>query len=267
MWLVICSPTDHAAHWAYQQLRRAGLDPVELVAADALAMSFSFEHRLDQGGLRTRLRLPSGLELDSDVIAGVLNRIRAVPGPHVYLASPADRDYALMELNALWLSWLYALPAPVLNRPSPLGLCGAVRHPSEWRALAARAGLDPAPYRLAADDPAALRSPWEGLLDTGVPAPAGGACCTECEDAPDARKTVLVIGEEVFGDGVPTEVRRGCVALARQASLRLMEAEFTTCGGSWRFLEATPWPDLRRGGAPAVSALCDALTAEREEGA
>jgi hypothetical protein len=124
MWLVLCSATDHAAHWAYGELCRAGLWPVEIVAEDTLAMPLSFEHRLGERGVRTRLEVAGGLVIDSGTVEGVLNRVTSVPARHLQLASPAERDYAHVELNALWLSWLHALPVPVLNRPSPSGLCG-----------------------------------------------------------------------------------------------------------------------------------------------
>jgi hypothetical protein len=255
VWLVLCSATDHAAHWAYDELRRAGLAPLHIVAEDTLAMPLAFEHRIGERGVRTRIELAGGLVLDSHIIEGVLNRITAVPARHVHYAPRAERDYALMELNALWVSWLYALPAPLLNRPSPLGLCGAVRHVAEWRAMAAAAGLDPAPFRLADDDPAALRLPWERIAAPGPSAAGAGR-----EGSPLGRRTVLVVGDEAVGDDVSGQVRQGCLALARSAGLGLLGAEFELTEGSWRFLDATPLPDLRQGGAAVIAALLATLT-------
>ncbi len=261
MWIIFCSASDHAAHWAYRELRRAGLAPLEIVAEDTLAMPLSFEHRIGERGVRTRLELACGLVLDSGTVEGVLNRITSVPARHVHLAAPAERDYALMELNALWASWLRAIPAPVLNRPGPLGLCGAVRHVSEWRSMAAEVGLDPAPYRLADDDPEALRSPWESVLD-----PPPGASCSDCglHVGASARTTVLVVGEQAFGKDLPDAVRTGCIALARRAGLGILGADFEVEGRAWRFCAATPRPDLRQGGAALIGALLETLTAQLE---
>lgn len=261
MWIILCSATDHAAHWAYSELRRAGLEPVEIVAEETLAMPLSFEHRIGERGVRTRLEVAGGLVLDSGTVEGVLNRVTSVPARHVHLAAPAERDYALMELNALWASWLRGIPAPVLNRPNPLGLCGAVRHISEWRSMAAAVGLDPVPYRLADDDPEALRSPWESVLD-----PWPGTGCHDCGlyAGAAARTTVLVVGEQALGEDVPKAVSANCIALAQRAGLGIMGADFEVAGGAWRFLEATPRPDLRKGGPPLIAALLETLTAKLE---
>jgi hypothetical protein len=261
VWLVLCPATDQAAHWAYGGLHRAGLAPLEIIAEETLAMPLAFEHRVGERGVRTRLELAHGLVLDSGTIQGVLNRITAAPARHVQFAAPAERDYALAELNALWVSWLHGLPAPMLNRPHPLGLCGAVRHVSEWRALAAAVGLDPVPYRLADGDPAALRSPWEGIVD-----PWQGYGCADCDMfARDVgRTTLIVVGDRVLGREADDNVRSGCTALARRAGLGVMGADFEVTGGAWRFLDATPRPDLRKGGPAVIEALLDALTEDLE---
>ena len=73
--------------------------------------------------------------------AAILNRLIAPPETLVAQSVPGDREYAHQELTALYLSWLNAIPAPVLNRPTPQGLAGRWRHASEWAVAADEAGL------------------------------------------------------------------------------------------------------------------------------
>src|SRR5262245_39541024 len=64
-----------------------------------------------------------------------------------------SREYASQELAAFCLSWLYALPSPVINRATPQGLAGQWRHRSEWLWLAAHAGLPTSLYRTTSEAP------------------------------------------------------------------------------------------------------------------
>jgi len=263
MWLVLCGAADKAAHWAYAELRRAGLEPLHIVAEEALAMPIAFEHRLSIRGVSTRLQLASGLVINSHEIEGVLNRVVGVPALHLYQAAPPERDYALQELYALYLSWLAGLPAPVLNRPSPLGLSGPVLHASTWMALAAAAGLDIGTYCLADDDLAAIESPGAAMFGSPfAPAWAAGDSASA-----DGRATVIVTSGRVVGSDPPAPVRGGCLALARRAGLDLMGAEFRVKGGSWRFEGATALPDLRQGGPALIDALLEVWAGSPEAGA
>ena len=56
-------------------------------------------------------------------------------------AVTSDREYALSEMQAFYLSWLSAIPGQVVNRPTPQGLSGHWHHISEWALSAARLAL------------------------------------------------------------------------------------------------------------------------------
>jgi hypothetical protein len=99
----------------------------------------------------------------------VLNRLVSVPDEMLRPAHPQDRDYVTQELTAFFLSWLYSLPPPVLNRPAPHGLCGSWRHRSQWVWLAARAGLPTPSYRQTSFDPGNERDWQESLLPPDTP--------------------------------------------------------------------------------------------------
>ena len=124
MWLVLCASTDPSALWAYEGLVARGLKPVELVTAEVLAYSLRWEHRLSVRGSSIDITLADGRRINGDGTKGVLNRLQWAPSEHLMAAAPEERQYASQEIYAFLMGWLYSLPQPVLNRPTPQGLSG-----------------------------------------------------------------------------------------------------------------------------------------------
>jgi hypothetical protein len=243
MWLVLSSAGDVSAHWAYQGLACRGVFPLLLIDTESLIHG-RWEHWVASGGCRTRITLANGFVVESDQVRGVLNRIVGVP-PWLF-AGGDDRDYAFQELHALLLSWLHSLPATVINRAVPQGLCGAWRHNSQWVRLAARAGLSVPVYRRASTDRRAA------LFDDSPLFPPG-----------TSTRTVLVLGGETFGSPVPPDVARGCRELARLAATSLLGVELTAGeDGAWTFAGASPLPELQSGGEPFLDLLAAVLRSE-----
>jgi hypothetical protein len=177
----------------------------------------------------------------------VLNRLVTVPYEPLRHLEPEDRDYASQELTAFFLSWLHALPCPVLNRATPQGLSGAWRHRSEWVWLAAQAGLPTPRYRQSSSSGGQVR-------DAGITSPASTVA------------TVLVVGRQVVGESAPSSILSGCQRLARLTGTHLLGIEFTAdAGGAWTFSGATPQPDLRLGGSALLDALSSAFQGGKEE--
>jgi hypothetical protein len=240
-WLVLCDVADVSALWVYQGLVARGLAPVEVVTAQVLSTAVRWEHRLDPAGATIDITLADGRRLRGDTTRGALNRITVLPTAHLDGVAPSDRDYAIQEMSALFLSWLHTLPEPVLNRPAPYGLSGRWRHPAEWTLLAARAGLTPHPYRHTSDE-----SPEEAaILPRSEPV-----------------TTVFVVGKHVVASSrVPATVRSGCHRLAELTGVQLLGIDFAVDNQNrWRFVGASVTPDLTLGGEPLLSALFDVLT-------
>ncbi len=246
MWLVLCHTTDLHALWAHQGLKARGLDPIELVSAEALASSLRWEHRLGNFGASVTITLADGREVSSQKLRGVLNRLLTVPIHLWQSAVEAERDYVTQELSAFYLSWLYSLPCPVINRPTPLGLSGQWRRDAEWVLLANQAGLPTPPYvhRSAAS-----------------PAEEGGF---NLEFLPAARHNVLVVAGRAVGSPAPSKVLEGCLHLSELAKTELLGVQFVeTPDVAWLFAGATPYPDLTLGGAPLLEALARGFTAAK----
>ena len=97
-----------------------------------------WDHRIGRSGIVLELDLADGRRFSRKDSTGVLNRLSYLPSAWVQRVGGPDRDYALQEMYAFFLSWLHSLPGPLLNPPVPQGLCGNWRHPSAWTFLPAR---------------------------------------------------------------------------------------------------------------------------------
>src|SRR6516162_207412 len=222
MWLVLCHADDLAALWLYDALRMRCTALLELVTAEGLACNFSWEHRLGKRHQSIAMKLADGRSIRSDDIQGAVNRIRFAPFPMWNVTEESDREYIHQELNAFYLSWLYALPGKVFNRPTANGMCGAWRPDAVWTQLAGRAGL---------------------------------CCALPRHDLPfwSQHNTVIVVDGIATNTAAPKEVAAGCCRLSEIAETSLLGINFEIDDtGAWLFRTATPVPDLRLGGSQLV---------------
>lgn len=204
-----------------------------------------WEHRVGARGAPTlTLTTADGRVVRGADVGAALNRLASPPLAVLATAEPDDREYARNELTAFAASWLRALSATVVNAPDPHGLCGRWRRPLEWRALAARAGMACVPLRLASD----------------ADAEADAAQCPGIDDGLSV--TVLAVDGRLLHDGVPAVLQRACARLSRLCATRVLGLRFVGADperGGWRFLDATPYPDLSFAGEAGVAALEAAL--------
>jgi len=243
--LLLCSTTDYPGLWAYQSLREIGLPSLEIITSDTLAYSSLWEHRVGAAGVSVSFTLPDGRQIRDTQIDGVLNRLLVPPQELIARAMPEDREYALQETTAMYLSWLHGLSCPVLNRPTPQGLAGRWWHASEWALLAHDAGFAVPPYRQAPDDPSD-----RGYVSM---APAGVAVTH-----------VVTLDGRTFGAALPSEVRDRCSRLAELSQTRLLGIDlFPTTEDPWTFAFATPTPDLQAGGRELLACVAGALNGGR----
>jgi hypothetical protein len=239
MILVLCDEADVSALWAADGLKRRGLSLTLLTGIDLAAVR-GWKHTIGADGANIELRFESAA-LHGREVRGVLNRLCFLPRAWLNRIGGPDRDYAVQEMLAFYLSWLHTLAAPKLNPPAPQGLCGNMRHPSAWVALAAGSGLPVRPFRQSShDDPAAA---WLTPPDP-------------------ATSTVFVVGVEVVGlDALVGPHRAACLRLANAAGCPLLGIDFAPdAQGRWRMNSASVIPDLTRGGEVLIDALASALT-------
>jgi hypothetical protein len=238
MILILCDEADISALWAANALRIRGLSPMTLTGLD-LASVRGWRHTIGAAGSEISLRFDGGTLRGRDV-RGVLNRLSFLPRAWLNGIGGPDRDYAIQEMTAFYLSWLHTLAPPKLNPPTPQGLCGNARHPSAWVALAGRAGLPVRPFQQSSDDdPTAL---WQAPPDP-------------------AASTVFVVGAKVIGSNALVGPHRApCLRLAKAAGCPLLGIDFAPDGnGEWEMVSASVIPDLTRGGEALADALATAL--------
>jgi hypothetical protein len=249
MFLVICEANDAPALWAYQGLKARGLEPICLITPENLVLNLYLEHRLTKKRISTVIELADGRCLRSDEVQGVLTRFADVPLAHLRKADIKDQIYAHEELFALFLSWMYALPCPVVNTPKPFGLSGCWRHEAEWAWLALKAGLPMHIYQQGSTD---LMSEQRG--ESRIVPPN------------TVLRTVIVLGENVYKPEAPAAIQSSCRVLRQLADIELLGIQFMIgVGGPWTFAGVTLMPDLREGGNEFLDGLASWLSHGKEK--
>ena len=239
MTLILCEAGDAAALWAAERLRARGRS-ADLLLSEALGEAVRWEHRVDAAAASVRITLADGRLLSSDAAEPILNRVNCIPMARLHATAGEDYGYAVQELYALYLSWLHAWPATVINRPTPQGLAGNHRHGSGWAALGAAAGLSTRPWVQSSADPPEIG--WAPAL---------------------AEATAFVVaGRAVLPPALPPALAAPCLALATRAGAALLGIGFARDGqDGWEMVGASPLPDLTLGGEPLAEALAEALAA------
>lgn len=234
--LVLAGDEDPgAAAVASAVAARRGAHAVTVVSPRQLAVARRWVHTVaPDGTTATEIRLSDGGCVPGSPGA-VLNRIDGVTPVRFARANARDRDYAAMELHALFVSWLAGLPCPVVNPVNGNGSAGLLA-PPYWLLAARRAGLPV----VRAGRTVGTRA---GHHATPSPArfPAG---------------TVLVAGRHASGV-LAGRFGERCLEVARATGCPLLEFRFVRETGAVRLSAVDPRPGLRD---PAeVAAVADYL--------
>ena len=169
-----------------------------------------------------------GREVCERDVTGVLSRLWGVGEfdlPHIV---PEDRAYVGMEMSAFITSWLYGLPCPVINRPTPECPTGLNWREEEWTHRAARLGI---PVR---------RMRMHLALDAEPEPPPTKA---------ESRSFVTVVGRRCLG-AAHESLKSHALKLAAATGTDLMDVYFSGDGEDASFLGVGLWPDVS---APPVA--------------
>jgi hypothetical protein len=170
-------------------------------------------------GAGTSVAVVSGRAIPVGDITGVVTCLPSVSELELLHIVPAERAYVAAEMTAFLLSWLSALTCPIVNRPSPVCLCGPFWRPEQWAHAASRAGM-----RV---QPVSRRVP---LTAAATPAAAESI-------------TVTVVGERCFGQADPA-VMDGVRRLARTVGVEMLAVRVSGPEPGATFLAAELCPDL-----------------------
>lgn len=250
--LVIASRGDVGAVALATLLRRRGATRVTLLDAGTFSRSPITLH--PESG-------PPGAGASADPQADLIY-CRAATFDAPVFTRPADSEYALAEMHAVGLSWLWTRREVVVNRPTPEALCGATPDLLRTARACAEVGLR-TPEILLATDAARVprgRTPhpahrWPG---PGVPqdpdalppmgaAPPLAAPGAWVEPLGPARRRVLVAGDHT---DAPPDLAERIVALARTLGLDVAEVRLAPArepADEPRVLSVTSVPSLAGG--------------------
>jgi len=201
--LILAHPGDTVASVVYALLKqRHGASDVKIVADQEVSLATLWKHELDEGQVHTELILHDGSVIVTGEVGVIFNRIRWVPVPHFAAAAENDREYAQMEMTALWTSWLNDMDCPVVNPVTPRGLSGPEYNDIQWLALATQHGIPVRKQMLSTN--ARFKSisgfevsrPWGEHLKPHL---LGRRPALFLEPVEDSEQTVWVVGDTVLG--------------------------------------------------------------------
>jgi hypothetical protein len=158
-------------------------------------------------------------------ICGVLVRLPWVCDQDLWHIASADRAYIGAEMNAFLVSWLSALPCPVLNRPTPSCLSGPAWRQENWIYIAGQLGIPVAPVRRSTPN----------LLETVLAASQRSRSWA-----------VTVVGGRWFGSVTP-ELAMQAQLLAEASEVDLLVVSFDRPEAGALFVSASLWPDIANG--------------------
>jgi hypothetical protein len=175
--------------------------------------------RFEMPAAGASMLIAGGRALASSDISGVLTRLSGVYGMELDHVAAEDRSYVSSEMTAFLLAWLSSLTCPVLNRPTPSGICGPNWRIENWIHLAAGLGIPVKGVRRSTSLASSDETPG------GIP--------------------VTIVGEQCLGDVHPSladYARR----LAAAAGVDLLEVRYTSAEHDGRLQNVTLWPDVSR---------------------
>jgi len=221
MLVILASRHDAVAHTL--AARWAGEDAA-LLTPEGLSVS-GWRHY--PGAPESSASALGGRGVAESDITGVLSRMWGVNEfdlPHIV---PEDRAYVGMEMSAFITSWLYGLPCPVLNRPTPACPTGLNWREEEWTHRAARLDIP-------------VRAIRKRLALGAEPAP---------KPNDETRTAVTVVGRRCLG-AAHESLKAHALKLAAASGTDLMDVYFDGGGEGALFLGVGLWPDVS---APPVA--------------
>ena len=187
-------------------------------------------------------------------ITGVLTRWPRFLEQELGAITRDDRAFVAAEMTAFMTAWLSQLRCPVLNRPSPLSLCGPAWRREEWTHLACTLRIPAAPItRTVSLGSPVAPPPQRGAAvivvakpATIAAAPRGSRRSAQWDDGAD--------GFSSIGEAHP-RLHGYARTLAAAAGVGLLEVSFSTAESDALFLSASLWPPIHE--PPVSHALHD----------
>ncbi len=141
MIIFLCSPSDISAPCFLATLRHQYGIKAKIITPQELVYAPAMEHFLDGHHVTSSVTTNTHGTLDNTSMTAVVNRLSWLPDAHLATVNTTDRGYIQQELQAIWSSWISALPCLVINRPTATSMSGSTFHHAIWQHYAALTGL------------------------------------------------------------------------------------------------------------------------------
>lgn len=244
MWLILADDNDTSALWLYNKLKRSGFHDIQVVSSTAVAYNLFWNYRMTNDRSDSEFVFGDGRRLRTSGITGVINRLTSIPADRVRASFLSGGRHTEREQMAYFVSWMYGLPVPVINRPSMYSLSGAWHEASEWTMLATLSGLHLAPF---------CQSP--------VTASDSDVGCGRLTPFDMPVQSVYVVGSTVVGSGIPKSIADASLRLAATAKADLLGIDFVVSSPwSWLVAGINAFPNLEVGGDALVDAVAQHMS-------
>ncbi len=137
---IFCQTGDIVARLLYDNLLEKNQSNVKLVTETELAMASWLHQAASDGNFSTHIRLRDGFIIEGSIISKVVNRINYFPMPHFIKAT--NRQYAEMEMFALYTSFLFAVKEKVIDGMQVRNIISNNDNSMYYYSLAIKAGID-----------------------------------------------------------------------------------------------------------------------------
>ena len=235
---------ESAIHVAARLRQRHRSKVVRLTSLDEIVFAPQWQHRVNSRNTKTTLTLHDGTVIHGDEVQVVFNRLRWLDTPFFVSASKQDREYAVMEMFGLIVSWLNSLSCPVVNGISPQGLGAPDYSPLAWHYLAGKAGLPTSRIRLTSST---RRYPLRELSTQRIGAiNTANAAAWLMEPASDRLAQVCVVGNHVISE-LGDEFKEPSLRLSSLTGLEILSIYFRQelRSAEWTFAGADVCPQFQ----------------------
>jgi len=218
---------------------RSGLATVDFVSLWEMQMAVRWAQVQENGRTANELILMGGKQINLEKVV-VFNRLSSVSALTFQGLSAVDKSYSIEETQAFVLSWLAALPGPVINPATHAGLAGPGFDQLAWMLIAHKAGL-PTPEISLVSSQRRFNRPHLSRLQGDVLGLQHGMFC---EVLKEDQCDVFVVGDAVFGVH-PISLHESIRKFARLVGVDFLQVTLVRVGGDpdrWVFWMADVVP-------------------------
>lgn len=254
--LILAHANDLFAHYVADTIKRCfSPEAIRLILAEDLVYAVHWMHEINNETINTRIDFADGSCWETGDTGVIFNRLKNCSVPLFSHAEIDDRNYAMMETTALWLSWLKSFTCPIVNPIQPASFGNSPRSDLQWAALINKVGLPMINFVFTTDprhlqrtriteksDNVASLPNWFNNNDSQLLLNSQPVMLQEPLDLDSLRK-FWIVGDEIVGLDVDIS-HSGLQRLRKYSNCDLLELTLVTSKVShdWKILDVNTFP-------------------------